>query len=1074
MRFFIKNSKKIILILGLSIVLISSAVIGQTNYYSKASGNANLEATWGTNTDGTGTPPPDFATGDVFIVRNESTLTTSATFTIDDAGLPGGGQLIINNGGVLTASHVITFSGAETLFQIDNGGRYVHNTSANLGVISSIIRSAGSSSFDASSIFEISESGTHTSTGGVSFGNFTISGPSKTVAFRTNASVNIQSTLTISNTCTLHLRVTSSIVGGPSATSGTGTLRISSTNANNISAGKTWNFLVNIDSSANQNIQGGTYTDINATGGNRTIAAAASIFIGGTFTIGLGTYTIGSGSTIDYTSNGSLSIPILPYQNLTISGTGTKSISAPLTISGTLLVSNASGFLDINGQTLTLNGDATLTNGKLIGSSTSNLTVSSVSGTNASIGFSQTGSNNQLHTLTLDRTGGGGAILQDNVNIVNRLIITAGNLNTNNSTLGLLSTSISATARVDQVTGSISYGGSGGFRVERFIPSGFRSYRDLTPSVYTFASHILDNWQEGGNSPGGYGTHITGVQGAPGVDISSGLDRTQTGNGSFFTYNGTSFPAVTNTASTRLDPYLGYRILIRGDRNVDLLQVPTPTTMNQATTLRATGELIYGDVTFSTSGVTNSVQSSSFALNSASSTGFSLIGNPYACPVSWGKILDNAGTTNVQSTYWYFDPTQGINGIYATWIRTGGGGSETGTSNGIGNTNNFIQSGQAIFVRNNSSTSPTVKFEENDKAIGSTATSIFSVPLTISTQNKIGLILQKYVASRGGNVILDGSTLLFDANSSNSILTTEDAGKISNGSENLAIVNKSNGTNLLSIESRKPVTENDTIALHLWQVVNNDAYTLNIIPKTFSANGRMAFLNDAYLKKQTFIRNDKDTIKINFTSIRTDSASYYNRFSLLFKQPSAISSNQSTASLTGTYTGTAVGLTWKTTIDNNQLYYELEKSTNGFEYTNIATIYSDGTGSYSFLDTSINSRKVYYRVRYYNTEAQYGLTNIVLIEPTDKKSTISVYPNPVSGNTINVQMNQLDPGNYQLAILDNHGRVLFTQQIMHQNNSSTIPVTFNRNFTNGLYRLKLTHLTSMKVYTTNIVFQSNK
>ncbi len=1073
MRFLPKNRDKIICLIVLIIGLSGNVLYSQTTYYSKASGPANVETTWGTNTDGTGTNPPDFATGDVFIVRNGSLLTTSAAFTIDDAGTPGGGQLIINNGGILTASHVITFSGTETLFQIDAGGRYVHNTSSNLGLISSILRSASSTDFDANSTFEISESSTHTSTGGVSFGNFTVSGSSKTVAFRTNATVNIQSVLTIASTCTLHLRVTSSIVGGPSATTGSGILRVTSTNPNNIPTGKTWNFTVNIDSTLNQNIQGGTYTNINATGGNRTIAASSNIFISGTFTPGAGVYTIFSGSTIDYTGSGAFSIPILPYQNLTISGTGTKTIAADLTILGTLNIDNSAGFLNINGQTLNLNGTSTnLTNGKLIGSATSKLSIGGTSGSIAGIGFSQSGTNNYLQNLTINRASGG-AILLDNVNIVERLTITAGSLNTNNNVLGLLSTGIGSTARVDQVTGSISYGGSGGVRVERYIPSGFRSYRDLTPSVHTFDGTIHSNWQENGASPVGYGTHITGVRGGAGVDLATGLDITQTGNGSMFTYNGTSFPAVTNTVSTILDPYRGYRILIRGDRNVDLYTVPTPTTMNRATTLRATGKLIYGDVTYSTSGVTNSVYSSSYTLNSASSTGFSLIGNPYACPVSWGKVLDNSGTANIQSTYWYFDPTLGINGIYATWLRTGGGGSEAGTSNGVGGTNNFIQPGQAIFVRNNSSTSPAVKFEENDKDIGSSATSIFNVPLTISTQNKIGLILQKYVASRGGNVILDGATLLFDANNNNTILTTEDAGKISNGSENMAIVNTSNGTNLLSIESRKPVTEQDTIALRLWQVVNNDAYTLNIIPTSFVSNGRMAFLNDAYLKKQTFIRNDKDTIKINFTTLNADSSSYFKRFSLVFKQPVAINSNINNATLTGTTTGTTIGLTWKTTNDINHLFYELEKSTNGIEYTNIAKIYADGTGSYSYLDTSINTRKVYYRVRYYNAEAQYGVTNTVLMEPSNKSSNISVYPNPVSGKTMSVQMNQLDPGNYQLAILDNQGRTLFTQQILHQNNSSTIPVTFNRNFTSGMYRLKLTHTTSLKVYTTNIIFQSN-
>lgn len=330
-----------------------------------------------------------------------------------------------------------------------------------------------------------------------------------------------------------------------------------------------------------------------------------------------------------------------------------------------------------------------------------------------------------------------------------------------------------------------------------------------------------------------------------------------------YTYNGTTFPSITNTKTTRLDPFRGYRILIRGDRNVNLLQVPTPTTMNTSTVLRATGQMIYGDVTYSTSGVSNSVYSSSYALNSASSTGFSLIANPYWAPVSWGKILDNTPNQgNIQSTYWYFDPTLGVNGVYATWLRTGGAGSESGTSNGVGNTNNFIQPGQAIFIRNNNSTSPSLKITESNKDITSSAVSVFNTT-TNNPLNKLGIVLQRFVDGRG-QVVFDGSTLLFDASYSNSVVTNEDAGKITNGGENLAIVNTSNGTTLLSIESRKPAVSADTLNLRLWQMVNNENYTLNLMPKDFNANGNLAFLNDRFSNKQLFIRTDVDTLKQSF------------------------------------------------------------------------------------------------------------------------------------------------------------------------------------------------------------------
>ena len=1083
MKFLANHTLKFLTICALCMGSFANIAYGlDISYYSKATGNANDLSTWGTNPDGSGTSPSNFTSGDEFNVRTGSNLTTSAAWTIDQgASTFIGGALLIYNGATLTASHNINFVGTGsniTYFQIFFGGKYVHAVASN---IRSTILSAQFRVLDAGSTFEISVSGSHDVTNTTDFSNFTVSGSSSLVNFvnvpgaRGSSiayTLRIGGILSINSGCTLQFSSTNNSTGltnvSALTTSGAGLLRTSSISGTNLPSGITWNFQVNYDGASDQIIQPGTYINLNTTGGNRTVNTGSTITLSGTFTPGAGTFTINTGSTFIFSANGSLTIPTLPYQNLTISGTGTKTLGGNLTVEGTLTITNSSGFLSIGANTLTLNGDATLTNGKLIGSSSSNLTVSGTSATNAGIGFSQSGSNNQLNTFTLNRSSGG-AILQDNLNIINRLVITAGNLNTNNNTIGLISSGISSTARVDQVGGSISYGTSGGVRVERYITAGFRSYRDLTPTVQTFSSSIYANWQEGGSAPTGYGTHITGVVGTPGVDVNTGLDKTQTGNASMFTYNGTTFPTVTNTASTQLDPYRGYRVLIRGDRNVNLLSNPTPTTMNTATVLRATGKLIYGNVTFSTSGVSNGVHSSSYALTNSSTIAFSLIGNPYACPVSWGKVLDNAGTANIQSTYWYFDPTLGINGVYATWIRTGGSGSEAGTSNGTGSTNNFIQPGQAIFVRNNSSTSPAVQFTESNKAVGSSAVSVFNSPTDPLPLNKIGIILHRFVPERG-NVIMDGAAVLFGSNNSNDILSTEDAGKITNGNENLALVNSTNGTNLLSIESRKLLINNDSIPLRLWRVNNNTNYTLNIIPTNFLSNGTLTFLRDRYLNKDIYIKPNLDTTKVEFTTLTTDSSSFFTRFAFIAKQPIPIQPTSQLVSLSGTLNGSTTILSFKPQNELNLLMYDVEKSINGIEYTTLTRIYSNGSSTYSYTDSSLPIGKVYYRIKTYQYDAGYFNSNIVMLETDNKLDFVSVYPNPVTGNSLNVQMNQLEKGNYRVSIINNEGKVLFAQTINHNGSSATQQIQFNRNFTNGVYRLQLVNGTTNKQYSTKIIF----
>lgn len=76
--------KKIYSIVIMLIALLNAtALLAQTTYYSKASGNANQTTTWGINADGTGTAPSGFTTSsDLFILRSASTLSINGNWTI--------------------------------------------------------------------------------------------------------------------------------------------------------------------------------------------------------------------------------------------------------------------------------------------------------------------------------------------------------------------------------------------------------------------------------------------------------------------------------------------------------------------------------------------------------------------------------------------------------------------------------------------------------------------------------------------------------------------------------------------------------------------------------------------------------------------------------------------------------------------------------------------------------------------------------------------------------------------------------------------------------------------------------
>ncbi len=335
---------------------------------------------------------------------------------------------------------------------------------------------------------------------------------------------------------------------------------------------------------------------------------------------------------------------------------------------------NNSGTLTIAaGATATLNGGATGT-GVIKGSATSNLIIGGTS-TTGTYYFDQTtpGTTNVMKNLTL--AGSTTATLGNNINITagaNAGTVLLGTGTTLNSDGKLIiKSNATGAARVANSSGTIS----GDVVVERYIPATRRAYRFLAAPVTTTGG-IYANWQESGINASGLGIQITGVVGAApgGVDATTGLDKTTSGNASMFSYDGSAWVAVTNTKSTQLTPGAGFRVLVRGDRTTDLYAASNPAAT--ATTIKATGAVGQGTIT----------------LNSLA-TGFNLLGNPYPSSIDWnasgwGTARNN---TNVYDAIYIYDPSTTASTTSMTYPTYVNGVATNGGSN-------IIRSGQAFFV----------------------------------------------------------------------------------------------------------------------------------------------------------------------------------------------------------------------------------------------------------------------------------------------------------------------------------------------------------------------------------------
>lgn len=343
------------------------------------------------------------------------------------------------------------------------------------------------------------------------------------------------------------------------------------------------------------------------------------------------------------------------------------------------------GGLDNSASTATL----TFTETRLvIGSGGSNSSSTDVYKFQDRDGTTQIG--DEVKYVLLNKDGGVVNVDAGHLGIRNHFTSTAGTLNADDPTAGVITLLNRSATQVAQVLPST--GGTARLESERYFTAN-RAWRFISPSVTTSTS-IQANWMEGATVTGsdpveGFGTHITG-------NPANGFDENTSGWNSLFTFDNVNqaWGVLPDVNTETLASPTAYRILVRGDRSVDTF---IDDTNSPETVLRNRGELNIGDMT---------------ALTTLSTTAddFNLIGNPYHSQVDMEEVLTDASTEGIKDTHYYiWDPNISGNGGYAT-IDLSAGGT---TANGDGN--EFLQPMQAAFVQTAASGTPSITFKEAHK-----------------------------------------------------------------------------------------------------------------------------------------------------------------------------------------------------------------------------------------------------------------------------------------------------------------------------------------------------------------------
>ena len=150
-------------------------------------------------------------------------------------------------------------------------------------------------------------------------------------------------------------------------------------------------------------------------------------------------------------------------------------------------------------------------------------------------------------------------------------------------------------------------------------------------------------------------------------------------------------------------------------------------------------------------------------------------------------------------------------------------------------------------------------------------------------------------------------------------------------------------------------------------------------------------------------------------------------------------------------------LSWETLTEENFDYFEIQHSENGLDFEVIGTVEGHGFSSnphqYAFADHTPATGWNFYRLRAIDFDGTYEVFEVIKIENRPDFSAVRLYPNPGSGEFINISVPEklLSGQPVNLTVVDVNGAVLLRQEVT----SSQVSTPFQSKLAPGLYIVSL-------------------
>ena len=148
-----------------------------------------------------------------------------------------------------------------------------------------------------------------------------------------------------------------------------------------------------------------------------------------------------------------------------------------------------------------------------------------------------------------------------------------------------------------------------------------------------------------------------------------------------------------------------------------------------------------------------------------------------------------------------------------------------------------------------------------------------------------------------------------------------------------------------------------------------------------------------------------------------------------------------------------VKLQWNVSEEGNTANYSIERSVNGTSFVSIANVSANGSNLYAGVDASPSASIVYYRIKLISKTGSFEYSSIIKVKLNDSKPGLSIFPNPVQNNLLNLQMDNFSADKVQLKLYNNNGQLLLNDNIQYNGGSQVQQIQLPPTVVKGVYRL---------------------